>query len=173
MSKQPKHLIVFSILLFVFSGCATNSDTRHFVYELRVPKGRFVHHYSGIEVIHGGDSAGGKLELMPRTENQSYVVWEQSILIHRKPNKVRCTFVVNLWKEPVEIFWLPIRGKIPLQDWTPWLNPDVTDASKYAAWHAMNQPHKTGVRNNMPTNHFQLRYKIEEWTPVKHVPFEN
>ena len=173
MSKTPKHVIVFSILVFVLTGCATNSDTRHFIYELRVPNDRFIHEYSRIELIHGGDSAGGKPKFTPYAENQRYVVWQQSFLIHRKPQKARCTFIVDLWKEPVEIFWLPIRGKIPLQDWTPWLKPDATDDSENATWHAMNRPHKTGVQNNAPTNHFELRYKIDEWKPIKRVPFEN
>ena len=173
MFKQAKHLIVFSILLFIFTGCATNSDTRHFVFELRVPKDRFIHQNSSYELIHGADASANALRFMPRTEDQGYLVWKGSTLIFRKPNKAKCTFVVDSWKEPIEIFWLPFRGEIPLHDLTPWLNPNATVASEHASWHAMNQPHKTGVRNNMPTNHFQLRYKIEEWRPVKHVPFEN
>ena len=173
MLIRLKDFVVFSVLVFLFAGCATNSETRTFVYEVRVPNDRFIHEYSGIEMIHGGDSAGGKLKFMPHAENQKYVLWKQSILIHPKPKKARCTFVVDLWEEPIEVFRLPIRGKISLQDWSPWLKPDATDDSKYAAWHAMMRPHKTGNQNNVPTNHFELRYKIEEWRPVQRIPFEN
>jgi hypothetical protein len=134
------------------------SKSYNFVYELRAPKILKLDPLMSIDLVTEQGSSGTRLKFMKQREDGDFIILRESTLIF---SEERRALVLKPENEADQVFRLSIPSKPKPQDWSNWKRPDYIEKTD-ASWTFMHDLKKHDRSNKIPTNCFELRYKIEE-----------
>ncbi len=153
------------VVAALLSGCITRTETSAWlVFQVRHPMSMVVHTNTYIELIQGADAAATSIRsgMVTKSEDAEYVTYHLKHLYYSA--KRRAMYVgARDWPNPPappEVFILSSMKKPFSSEWSDWRDPDYVDVSRYPSWD-FSRGAKPRFDTNIPTQHFQLRYRLD------------
>lgn len=134
------------------------SESHNFIYELRAPKSLKLDPLMGIDLVTEQGSSGTRLKFTKQREDGDFIILQESTLIFSEDRRA---LVLKPENGAAQVFRLPIPSKPKPKDWSNWTRPDYIETTD-ASWTFMHDLKKNDRSNKVPTNSFELRYKIEK-----------
>ncbi len=92
-------------------------------------------------------------------EEGSAFIFEPEFLLHAEPESRRA-LIIDDYSTPAQVFRLSLPRNPKARDWSQWQRPDFL-ARGDVGWAFIYNQKIQGVITNVPSDCFELRYKIE------------
>jgi hypothetical protein len=94
-----------------------------------------------------------------KEEKNAFIFEPDEFLLDEEPDSRRAIIICD-YRTPEQFFPLSVPRNPKVQDWSQWQRPDFL-AKGDAGWAFMYNQKMQGIITNVPSDCFELRYKIE------------